>query len=539
MNTLMPYLGEVVAGIVLFMLACLLSRPLHLKSGDARNQMIRKRNWFRGFLHHVALPALILLMSGIAGWLAAHLSEPSAVWMERSRLHYDAWQTFWSVILAMRILEGLAVSFFWFRGKPFPVPSLILSIVRTIIALLAAFLILKEVVGINIAPLLASTALVTAVIGFALQGVLGNLLGGMSLHLVRSLVPGDWIKVEDIEGEVIETNWRETRLRTLDGHIMIVPNSVVSSAVLNNMSWPNSLRRHVFDVGASYSDAPGAVIHELIESAKAVPEVLSDPPPEAFITEYRDFGINYRLRYWTRRYYSRATLDGDVARMIWYRFKRKGIEIPFPMSDKLLNDFMAVVYRQRTEPPEEREVLRMADDLQNSHFSSVLLSEKNGGCLLTGEHYMELARHTRRVFFTAGEILFRQHEEGDCCYIVVRGQLIGEVSCGPTDSRHDFEIKPGALVGEMSLLTGLPRTATVRAVHECELIEINADAFTRLLAMKPEIPERLAALADERASALQTELERMQEKQTLRIAGPLGKSKFLERFLRMLGTPKK
>ncbi|MDD2238105.1 MAG: mechanosensitive ion channel family protein, partial [Kiritimatiellae bacterium] len=507
-----------------------------LKSGERLTANVRKKVWFRGFLYPVALPALVLVFSYAAAWLAAHCPGACAAWMEHCRLHFEAWQTFWWVILGMRAVEGVCVSFFWFRGKAFPVPSLIVSIVRTVIALLAAFLVLKEVAGVNIAPLLASTALVTAVIGFALQGVLGNLLGGMSLHLVRSLVPGDWIRVEGIEGEVIETNWRETRLRTHDGHVMIVPNSTVSSAVLNHMSWPNTLRRHRFEVGASYSDAPGNVIRELIEAARETPNVLEEPKPDAFITEYKDFGINYVVRYWTRRYYDRRELDGEVARRIWYRFKRKGIEIPFPMSDKLLNDFMAVVYRQRREPPEEKEVLRMADDLERSRFSRDLLTGVDGVGLLCREEYVALARHARRVFYTTGEVLFRQREEGDRCYIVVRGLLNGEAEgCESPAGRHVFEIKSGALLGEMSLLTGLPRTATVRAVEECELIELDADAFTYLLGMKPDIPERLAELASERAAALKTELERMKDTEGTS-SRTLGKSGLLDRFLRMIRT---
>lgn len=537
MNSMTPYLMEGALAIALVVLALFISRRIRFKSGERLSLNLRKKYWFRGFLYPVALPVLVLVFSYGLAWLFSILPEIFPGWMDRCRPHYEAWQTFWWVMLGVRALEGCCVAFFWFRGKNFPVPALIVSIVRTLIALLTAFLVLKEVAGVNIAPLLASTALVTAVIGFALQGVLGNLLGGMSLHLVRSLVPGDWIRVGDIEGEVTETNWRETRLRTLDGHVMIVPNSTVSSAVLNHMSWPNTLRRHTFEVGASYSDAPGEVIQELIEAAKSVTGVLPDPKPHAFITEYKDFGINYVLRYWTRQYYNRKELDGEVGRMIWYRFKRKGIEIPFPMSDKLLNDFMAVVYRQRHEPPEEKDVQRMAAELEESQFSQVLLKAQKETPLLAREDYLELARYTRRVYYTTGEVLFRQRDAGDCCYILVRGSLNGEVEGREGSSeRHVFLIKPGALLGEMSLLTGLPRTATVRALEECELIEMNQGAFAKLLSMKSEIPERLADLAAARTAELTSELERLKETDTLRMTGGLGRSGLLDRFLKMIRT---
>ena len=201
----------------------------------------------------------------------------------------------------------------------------------------------KTVLDIDISPLLASTALVTAVVGFALQGVLSNLLAGMSLHLTRSVLPSDWVSIGDVEGQVLDTNWRETRLRTASGHTMIIPNSTVANATIHNMSWPTPLRRHRLPVGAGYSDTPGDVIDALVQSALNVPEVLRDPPPDAYVTAFQDFGINYVLRFWTHSYHKRQRIEGHVARMIWYQFKRRGIEIPFPMSDRLLDDFMTVV----------------------------------------------------------------------------------------------------------------------------------------------------------------------------------------------------
>ncbi len=221
----------------------------------------------------------------------------------------------------------------------------------------SAFAVLKTILDIDISPLLASTALVTAVVGFALQGVLSNLLAGMSMHITRSVMPSDWVRIGDVEGQVIETNWRETRLRTTCGHIMLVPNSTVANATIHNMSRPTPLRRHNVAVGASYSDAPGDVIDALLQSALSVPEVLRDPQPDAY--HHRVQGLRHQLRAALldpSLIMNVRAIDGDVARMIWYQFKRRGIEIPFPMSDKLLNDMMAVVSHQRRLPPQDDEI---------------------------------------------------------------------------------------------------------------------------------------------------------------------------------------
>jgi small-conductance mechanosensitive channel len=151
---------------------------------------------------------------------------------------------------------------------------LILSILRAVAIVAAVFAILRMVLGVNISPLLASTALVTAVVGVCAAGGARQPAGGDVPAYYAVGPAGDWVALDQIEGEVLETNWRETRLRSVAGHILIIPNSSVASAIIHNMSRPTPLRRHKLAVGASYSDAPGEVIAALVESALAVPEVL-------------------------------------------------------------------------------------------------------------------------------------------------------------------------------------------------------------------------------------------------------------------------
>jgi len=536
MNTITTHSLEYLLFTCLFVVSFILTKPLHLRTAVHKRLLMENRFWLKGLIGHVAVPLVVLVLSYAVHWGGRLVPETIQHWLIVNDRHYDAWMAFWSVFFAVRAVEGFLVCSFWARGKPFPIPALLLSMIRAVIVLFSCFFILREMLNVNIAPLLASTALLTAVLGFALQGVLGNLLGGMSLHLVRSVVPGDWVALEDLEGEVVETNWRETRLKTLEGHIIIIPNSRVASAVVNNMSRPNTRRRHEFHVGASYSDAPGEVIHELIEAALSIDEVLRDPAPSAYVTEYKDYGINYELRYWTDRYYNRKPVDGDVGRMIWYRFKRKGIEIPFPMSDQLLNDFMAVVYRQRNDPPEEHAMNQLADDLMNSDFARKLLRDEKGKSILSRADYEELAYLSRRVLFTADEELFRQGEDGDKCYVVVRGTLAGRIRYESSAKRHEFIVQEGALIGEMSLLTGLPRTATITAATDSELIEISDATFTRLLSLKPIIPERLANLVEARASEIKAEWDRIQSSQPSQLADQLQRRSLLNRFLRMMGA---
>ncbi len=475
----------------------------------------------------LVLTRLLFLALGLHPYLAARAGPADFIFW---------WSVFWAAVTFLYLIETLLLLAYARSDRSFPVPALLRNIVRFIIILLAAFVVLRYGLKIDISPLLASTALLTAVIGFALQGVLGNLLAGMSMHLTRSVLPSDWVEIGSEEGKVIATNWRETRLRTIGGHTIVIPNSMVASSVIRNLTVPTALRRHDINVGASYSDAPGEVIEALVAAAKSVDKVLSRPAPSAYVTEFQDYGINYVLRFWTERYHDRVPIEGDVGRMIWYRFKRRGIEIPFPMSDKLLNDFMAVVYRQRKMSPEEDEIRRRAADLAASDLISSFLSDEEGNSLLREGDLERLARHTRRVRFTEGEILFRQGEQGNFCYILVSGELEGRIEYSDLDGSPAavFAVKPGSLIGEMSLVTGLPRTATVRSLAESELLELGEEGFRQLLSFREEIPERLAELVSTRAAANAAELERLREINIEEAAESITKESIFRRFLNML-----
>lgn len=466
-----------------------------------------------------ALPAMVLILS----LLATLVGPPWGIEAggdAASRML--AWSLFWAAVLLVRLADWGAEGVYLRRDKPFPVPVLLRRSLTAALYLVAAFLVLKFGLHIDITPLLATSAILTMVIGLALQGVLGNLLSGISLGLVRTVEVGNLIAVGDSEGVVVNTNWRETIIRTRDDDYIHIPNTQLASDKVTNFSKPKQTHRHHIDVGASYSDAPGDVIDALVEAARESGAVLDSPAPAAFLKGYLDFGINYRLYFWSKHYWRRSRVEGEVGRLIWYKFKRRGIEIPFPMSDELLNDFMAVVYNQRRLPPEEEEVKEMADLLASSGFlvragtggggegeeAAGVAGGGSGAPLLGGEELASLARSCRLVRYTGGEILCRQGDPGETCYVVAKGSIDGSIEYREKGVTHrfTFEVKPGSLFGEMSLFTGMPRTATGKITEETTLLEIPRAAFARLLAEQEgvlsEIASMVAARNEENAEFL-------------------------------------
>jgi small-conductance mechanosensitive channel/CRP-like cAMP-binding protein len=531
LEPVLPHVQGIALALVVLLVAYLPALPLRRRFGPSDGVELKRRSggqFFGVLLSYLAFPVLVLAFSvPLIYWLNGS-SDPQQ-WSP----YHQVWLSFWGIYAVVRLAEGLLVETFVQMGRACPLSRLTRGLLRLALMLGVAFLLIKYQLKFNIAVLLTSTAIVTGVIGFAMQGVLGNLLAGMSLHASRSLAAGDWIEVDGTIGQVILVNWRETRLRTLGQHVVIVPNSRLADTTLRHFSAPARLRRHEVPVAASYGDVPGDVIAALVEAAQSVPQVEEHPAPDAYITGFKDFCIEYVLRFWSKQYECRTMIEGHVMRMIWYKFQRRGIEIPFPMSGRLLSNFMEAVHAQQFEKPLASEIERVVDDLLGSDFGRKLMAGPDGVCLLSRDELKTLARDVKRTRFTHGETLMGQGEDGESFYILVQGKVHGSIANADTAQKVEFDLQPGALFGEMSLLTGLPRSATMTAVTECELLEFNRDAFTDLLSLREEIPRVLSDLAAARAAANAASLEKLRASAAVPVE--LAREGILRRLKRMLG----
>jgi CRP-like cAMP-binding protein len=165
---------------------------------------------------------------------------------------------------------------------------------------------------------------------------------------------------------------------------------------------------------------------------------------------------------------------------IYYAFRRNGVTIPYPISVE--------VQKEDTPPPVPDPTLAEDALRQVSIFSA-----------LTDAERAELARTARWDVYGAGELVVRQHERGSSMYVVSRGEVVVTVEPG---DREVAVIGGGGFFGEMSLLTGEPRTATVRARSDAALLEITADAFRRMVLADPDTVEQVAAAVAKRRAEL-------------------------------------
>lgn len=328
----------------------------------------------------------------------------------------------------------------------------------------------------------ATSAVGAFVLGFALQDTLGNAFAGLAIQSEKPFMLGHWVKVGDYEGRVAEVTWRATKLRTKTGNFIILPNNIVGKEPIINYSEPVSPTRLQIEVGVHYDAPPNRVKAVLREALAQCPLVLEGPAPEIELANFGASAIDYQIRFWIEDYARDEVARDQVRTAIYYAFKRHDLEIPYPIQTEI-----------SLEPPVRDERLRAAE-------REAILAGVDLFASLSDEQRRTIAASTATAMFADGESIVRQGDPGTSMYVVCSGQVAVTI-----DSQRDpiAAIEKGGYFGEMSLLTGDPRSATVVARGDVVVLEVGAEVFRELGEVSPHAVEEVAIAAATRRTELE------------------------------------
>lgn len=425
-------------------------------------------------LHIASLPLL--------GYLAAGGHDSYGSW----RLLSITLATFAAVTILLAILfDGIL------RGLRFEAPRLMQDMVAAG-AYLIAFFILLSAWGVNLGGLIATSAVLTAVIGFSLQDTLGNLMGGMALQMERSVRPGDWVKVGDVVGKVLEVRWRQTTIETRNWETVIVPNSLLSKNQFTILGrrhgQPLQLRRSI-EFNTDYRFPPADVIRTVEEALRRAPiqSVAAEPQPDCVLLDLRDSFYTFRARYYLTDLNRDDPIDSLVRGRIDTALRRAGIPLTLPAQAVFVTN-ETEERRQRKEKDRDRtreDVLRRAQLFAR----------------LSDEELDRLADGLRFSPFAAGEVMTRQGAEGHDLYLIHSGRVGVRVQANGVETEV-AELGPGAFFGERSLMTGDKRSATTVALTDVVCYRLPKAELEGVLKRRPEVAEELAEILARRDSEL-------------------------------------
>jgi len=377
----------------------------------------------------------------------------------------------------------------WWR----PPPRLLLQLLLVASGALAAVLLVNRVGRLDLMGLVTTSAVLTAVVGLAIQEPLKDLIAGLELQLSEDLRLGDLVEIAggQARGRVESVTWRDTILRTFDGVRVVLPNTQVTNGILRNLSITGAVSDR-FDVGLDYDLPPRAAMDLLERVVTNHPLVLQEPPPDVRVKAFADSAITYEVEVWFREPSDRVglTLRSALLQQIWYALKREGRSIPFPVRElqRRPSDPAAAALAAPL-PPQEGRLLLAGHSL----FADLPPAELD--CLLT---------HSRPVLFTVGEAIVQEGAIGRSLYLVITGRVEVEKEVQPGRIIHVAELGPGEVFGEMTLFQGAPRSATVRALEDSQLLRVDRAGVRELLERDPALLERFAQLVDSRRRELES-----------------------------------
>lgn len=423
------------------------------------------------------------LLIGVIGWLlfiALHLV------MNLPSLYYygEALQRVEILLFAFAVIAAVVSLAFnsWRKQNVERAPAIVQDALSLFLLSVVAIVVFHD----SVAALATSTA-AGIVLGFAFQETLGNIFAGLAIQVEKPFRVGHWIAISSHEGLVTEVTWRATRIRTKTGNLVIVPNNVMAREAITNYSEPTLPTRLVVDVGASYGVPPNQVAEAIAAAMRQCRHVLRIPEPEVLVADFAGSAITYRARFWIDDYFMDEAIRDEVRRGIWYEFTRRHIEIPWPIQ----------IHYQRFDKPVDMSAIR-ATFTKTIAAVPVLAT-------LSPDIHRALADAAEQRLYGDGETIVREGDSGGSMFLVNQGRVVvsvGETGESATPGREVAEIEAGGFFGEMSLLTGEPRTATVRARGDCTVLEISAKAFREYVHNHPEVIDHLAEAAQTRRRTL-------------------------------------
>jgi small-conductance mechanosensitive channel/CRP-like cAMP-binding protein len=379
-------------------------------------------------------------------------------------------------------------------GKPWP--KILRDVVQAGLYVVIALIALRAI-GLEPGQLLTTSALLTAILGFSMQDTLGNLFAGLALQGQQTVGVGDWVRFADGPegiGEVTEINWRATHFLTTDRVQVIVPNGVLARAIVRNFSRPNRVVRQETEIVLPYSVSPERARTLTLGAIRGLDGILTEPEPHVLVLGFNDAGVSYVVRWFFDDYARRDPIDSAVRQRVLYALKRADIEIPFPHRSVTLARPSASLMSEAhfSEPPPHESPQGYTDRLARFDLFKPL----------SPVQLESLAATARTAVYAPGEAIIRQGDPGTELFAVERGRVEVVVALENRPPLRVALLEPGAVVGELALLTGEKRTATVQALAECEVIVISRNAFKQVFDTNPELVERLTQRLAQRMDQL-------------------------------------
>lgn len=390
------------------------------------------------------------------------------------------------VVSIIRFINSLIFSRALRSTSSYELTNLIRNVVVILIYIIAFFIIFQsQYPAVQLAPLFTGSTIIGIVVGLALQDTLGNLFSGLAMQADQPFQIGDVVNIPTKGTGVVESiTWRGVKIRTFQNKLLIISNSILGKETIE-VAPKNNLNARIVFFNTLYTDSPTKTIQVIREAVRQVENVSSKIRPIVRIRNLGDSGIEFEIKYWLEDYSKYNTTDALVRQRVWYAFRRENINFAFPTR---------TIYVEKDET--EMEVV----ESENTIYERI--KEVQLFAPLSEEETERVADAAHLRVFAPDEAIVQKDQPGGSMFVIHKGSV--EIQTTDEDGKKQVvgTLREGDFFGEMSMLTGEPRSATVVAKEETQVLQIGKFCLKPILDNNPKLIDALTKIIEERRAML-------------------------------------
>jgi small-conductance mechanosensitive channel/CRP-like cAMP-binding protein len=374
------------------------------------------------------------------------------------------------------LAASFARAFLTFEQQPRE-GRLIQDIVVGIVYLGATLSVVAYVFSAPVGTLIATSGVLAVILGLALQSTLSDLFSGLALNISRPYMVGDWIVLSDdnIEGRVVETNWRATHLLNGTNDLVVLPNSGLAKSRFTNLSSPNRSHGVTLNVRLAPTMAPSALAEVMNTVLMSSNSIATTPPPAVWIKSLDAQAIEFTLSFRVKDFAAASTAKHEVYDLIYRHTRASGIALAGPPGAAAAPALQPAAAPASTTP--RTLTLRLLD------ATPLFVS-------LTEEEKETLARSMTRRTYRKNEVVVEEGAKLNALMVIRNGVVV----VSRNEDGHDVELSrlaPGDYFGDGGVFTDTEEKGTVRALTAVTIYEIAQAGLAQLLRQRPSIADEI------------------------------------------------
>ncbi|MGG6263794.1 mechanosensitive ion channel domain-containing protein [Leptolyngbya sp. AN03gr2] len=369
------------------------------------------------------------------------------------------------------------------------------SLASYIISIAGVFLVIDSA-GINLSSLTVFAGAIGLAIGIGLQNLANNFISGVILLLEQPIRVGDFVEVGAILGTVERISLRSTMIRTGNGLTVFVPNSSLANNSLINWTHQDPTCCISIQIAVADTNDSMLVTEALLAAAHEEPNIVASPKPLVFFRGIDNGAFQFEMEFWITQPRRRSSIKSALLFLVQAKFRDYGITYA---SNRMMISVENARQISASIPVEE-----LATNQKITRSTAITLKE----LLRKVSYFANLSdielRHIIEEGYQkklpSGEVICRENDPGDSFYIILSGSVDVIVE---SIGKHVAVREAGEFIGEMSLLMGTPRTATLQTLEETMLFVVDRGNLQSLLRRHQELADRISEELVQRQDTLE------------------------------------